>query len=386
MLASPWLPVPPVGYGGVENVIDPLIPEFEANGASVELFTVGDSTVPATKMHSLYDTGQHEFIHRPYYDALPIIAAHLLYALNAIEKDGGFDLIHDHNFYIGPLLYAFCRKSLPPIIHTLHGPPFTTPDRLQMGIPDNMPMWRQYGAITNDRLHFVPISKTLADAAPKELKRLMLPVVHNSVNVCDFPFVAKKKDYFLTLARFHPDKGQAIAVKACLDLGVPLKMAGGVGDLRRPKQILLELANPLSKYRTLADFRYFSDQIFPYLDETIESVGDVSGERKLGLVSNAKALLAPIQWEEPFGMAVIEALACGTPVIAMDRGAMSEIIEHGVNGYLVHNITELKKYMKRIDQIDPEVCRESVIRKFSARVLAKQYLQRYRYVINKHKK
>jgi glycosyltransferase involved in cell wall biosynthesis len=383
MLAPPWLPIPPVGYGGLENVIHALVPELLKSDVEVELFTIGDSTVPATGKHFLYESGQYEHIHKPYYDSLPITIAHMLDALRAIREDGKFDIIHDHNPYIGPAIFAYVCEGLPPVIHTLHGPPFTTPDRLEMGIPDNLPMWRQFKDV--NRLYFVPISQALANGAPKEMAKHMLPVVHNSVNVCDFPFVAQKQDYFMTLARFNEDKGQHIAVEACLDLGYSLKMAGAVGGIGNPGKVLMELANPLSKYRSLNDFRYFSDKVFPYLlDGQIENIGDISGKRKMDMIGNSRALLFPIQWEEPFGMAAIEAMACGTPVVAMNRGAMPEIIDHGVNGFLAKNKTEFKKYMQQIDQIDPQACRDSVERKFSAQVLAKNYLKLYKRIAQKH--
>jgi glycosyltransferase involved in cell wall biosynthesis len=140
----------------------------------------------------------------------------------------------------------------------------------------------------------------------------------------------------------------------------------------------MELANPLSTYRGLSDFRYYSDKIFPFLDHgKIDYVGEVSGDRKLKFIGQAKALLFPIQWDEPFGMAPIEALACGTPVIAMARGALPEIIEHGVNGFLAKTEAEFKHYMTRIDEIDPAACRKSVEDKFSASLMAKRYLERY---------
>ena len=384
MLAPPWLPIPPVGYGGIENVIHALVPELLKNGDEVELFTIGDSTVPSTKKHFLYQSGQYEHIHKPYYESLPITVAHMLEAIRIIKADGGFDIIHDHNPYIGPALFTYSCADLPPVIHTLHGPPFASTDRLQLGIPDSTPMWQQFKDA--EKLYFVPISKSLASGAPKELNKRMLPVVHNSVNVCDFPFAEKKGDYFMTLARIGPDKGQAIAVQACIELDYPLKMAGSLVDISKPTQVLLELANPLSRYRGLPDFRYYSDHIFPYLLEgMIENVGDVSGQRKMDLIGGARALLFPIQWEEPFGMAAIETLACGTPVVAMNRGAMPEIIEHGVNGFLAKDYAQFKRYMKRVDEIDPQACRDSVERKFSAQVLAKKYTTLYKRVIKKHK-
>lgn len=243
-------------------------------------------------------------------------------------------------------------------------------------------MWRQFRP--NNKLFFVGISKALSQRAPKNMYKQLLPCVHNAVDTDQFPFTDKKSDYFITLARFHPEKGQHIAVRACKDLGYKLKMAGGVGDIMQPHKLMLELANPLSKYRGLIDFRYFSDEIFPHLEHgVIEHLGEVNGQRKLDIVRRAKALLFPIQWEEPFGMAPIEALACGTPVIAMARGALPEIIEHGVNGFLAKNEKEFRQYMARIGEIDPAKCRESVERQFSAATMAKGYLDRYRTAIKR---
>jgi glycosyltransferase involved in cell wall biosynthesis len=159
-------------------------------------------------------------------------------------------------------------------------------------------------------------------------------------------------------------------------------MAGGVGDLMSAKKLILEIGNPLSTYRSLLDFRYFSDKIFPFLQSgQIEHVGEVSGQHKLEFISKARALLFPIEWNEPFGMAAIEALACGTPVVSMARGALPEIITHGVNGYLANTEKEFKFYMRKIDEIDPAACRQSVERKFSGRVMAKNYLARYQKVL-----
>ncbi len=387
MIAPPWLPVPPVGYGGIENVLAVLVPALMELGAEVELFTVGETTLKATKNHSLYETGQYKYIHHPMYDALPITVAHSLFAVNKILDTGDFDIIHSHNGYIDIAIAAYAN-NLPPIVHTLHGPPFTTDDRLALDLPDNLPMWRQVGLsqkrTTNKNLFVVGISRALTKNAPAALKPIMLKPVHNGVDPVQFPFVSNKSDYFATLARSHPDKGQGIAVRACFKLGYKLKLAGVVGSMSRPKQVMLELANPLSPYRSLIDFRYFSDQIFPYLDDgQIEYVGDLSGQNKLDFLSHARALLFPIQWEEPFGMAPIEALACGTPVIAMARGALPEIIEHGVNGFLANNEDEFEHYMQRADEIDPTACRKSVEDKFSAECMAKAYLDRFQYVLKK---
>lgn len=381
MIAPPWLPIPPVGYGGIENVLTALIPALQDLDVDVELFSTGDSTIEGCKNHWLYKTGQYHYIHRPAYDSLPIAIAQVLFALNEIRRDGAFDIIHDHNGFIGPMALSYAGSQLPPAIHTLHGPPFSTADRIKQDLPDNLPMWRN---MTGEHpLFLVPISKALAQGAPKALKPALLSPVHNSIDASLFPYVAQKDDYFITLARFHPEKGQAVAVRACLELGYKLKMAGGVGDITSPKKMILELANPLSTYRGLVDFRYYSDQIFPHLlDGSIDYVGEVRGQQKLNFISRARALLFPIAWEEPFGMAPIEALACGTPVIAMARGALPEIIQHGVNGFLAKNETEFKKYMQRIDEIDPAACRKSVEKNFSAKTMAERYVKHYQKVID----
>lgn len=376
MIAPPWLPIPPIGYGGIENVLAVLVPELRKLDIDVELFTIGDSKIRATKKHWLYKTGQYSNIQRPYYDALPLLVAHISAVLNTIRKDGGFDLIHDHNPYIGPAMLAYADNSLPPVLHTLHGPPFTTPDQLAIGVPDNLAMWRQLAR--SDRVKYVNISQAARKGTPRHMLPHLLKPVHNGIEVDDFPFVTDKDDYFITLARFHPNKGQAIAIDACQKEGVRLRMAGVVGDMARPKQVMMELANPLSSYRNVADFRYFSDRVFPHLEDgLIEYVGDLADGPKLKFLSRARALLFPIQWEEPFGMAVIEALACGTPVIAMERGAMPEIISHGRNGFLAHTKREFREYIRRIGDIDPADCRASVEQKFSGEAMAREYLERY---------
>lgn len=380
MIAPPWLSIPPKGYGGIEAVLDGLISGLKKRGIKVELFSVGQTKIRGVKVHSIYETGQYDQIHKPMYEALPIIASHLQFALNTIKADGRFDVIHDHNGFLGPqvLGWATQDKSMPPSIHTLHGPPFSNEDMLNQGLPDNRPMWQQLAALKSNS-YIVGISSSLMANAPEQLKSTILPTVYNAVDVNNFPFVTNKKNYFFTLARFSRDKGQHIAARICVKQGYNLRMAGTVAGIETAKSLSMELANPLSPYRHAVDFRYYSDQILPYIinNNNIVYLGNISGKRKLTLMSNAKALLFPIDWEEPFGMAVIEALACGTPVVAMNRGAMPEIITHGVNGFLAETEAEFAEYMGRVNEINPEACRQSVIDKFSADVMAGAYIDRY---------
>ncbi len=386
MIAPPWLKVPPTGYGGIEAVLDGLITGLKRQDVTVELFSIGPTKISGVTVHSLYKAEQYQHIYKPMYEAMPIAAAHLQYALNAIKKDGHFDIIHDHNGFMGPQVLAWATSDpvMPPVIHTLHGPPFTNRDMLKGGLPDNGPFWQQFAAM-DSRVYLVGISNALMRPALPALRRRILPTVYNAVDVCNFQFLDKKKGYFFTLARFSRDKGQHIAAKLCVKLGYELQMAGSVADITSPKQLSLELANPLSPYRQVPDFRYYSDEILPYTikSKRIKHLGDISGARKQRLMSNAKALLFPIAWDEPFGMAVIEAMACGTPVVAMNRGAMPEIIQHGVNGFLANSEQEFAEYMQRVDEIDPYECRRSVETHFSADVMAKQYVERYHEAIRR---
>lgn len=384
MIAPPWLEIPPKGYGGIEHVLAVLVPELVKQGVEVELFTIKGSTVQASKIHYLYKTEQMPLIHSPWYDAAPIVIAHLQHALNTIRKDGGFDIIHDHNNFLGPLALVDSNNGLPPAIHTTHNPRFSTPDVKGYSDPilDNRLMWKKFSEA--QKLHFVGLSKYLTKSAPREMKSRLLKPVHNAVDLDEFPLVKKKHKHFITLARFHPEKGQSIATRACKELGYPLKMAGNVAGIGTSKKLMLELANPLSKFRGVTDFRYFSDHIFPHLEKNrIEFVGEVKSQRRINFISKARALLFPIRWHEPFGMAVIEAMACGTPVIAMNKGAMPELIDHGVSGFLANNEREFKEYMQRVDEIDPEQCRQKVIDHFSGPVMAQNYIKRYREVIDK---
>jgi glycosyltransferase involved in cell wall biosynthesis len=221
---------------------------------------------------------------------------------------------------------------------------------------------------------------------PSTLGDNMLDTVHNAIDLNDFPFVdrADKKRYFITLARFSEEKGQHIAARLCSKNGYRLRMAGTVATISSVRRLLLELANPVSRYRSDRDFRYYSNMVLPYVlrNPRITYSGSVSGRQKMKFISEARALLFPITWEEPFGLAVIEALACGTPVVAMNHGAMPEIIDHGVTGFLANSEEEFESYMRQVDDIDPAACRRSVEEKFSGHRMAESYLERYKTTIS----
>lgn len=388
IIATPWLTIPAKGYGGIEMVLDGLVKELVKQGVEVEVFGVTKRSLHGAKVHPITKEAQFRHIHDPWYKVLPLVGGHVQDALKRIEADGKFNVIHDHNGHIGPqvLSWATRLQNLPPAIHTLHGPPFTTDEEAANGDADNRPFWKQLG--NGHHMYLVGISDALMKTAPSDIKPHILDTVYNAVDVREFPYVEEKKNYFITLARFNEHKGQDIAAKLCHKLHYRLRMAGTIGDIETQRKLLLELANPMSKYRQHDEFRYYSDKILSYVirNPRITYSGNMAGKKKLKFISEAKALLFPIRWDEPFGMAVIEALACGTPVVAMRKGAMPEIIEHGVNGFLADTEEEFAEYMQRVDEIDPADCRMSVKQKFSAEVMASNYIERYKEVIKRAKK
>ena len=388
MIAPPWLALPITGYGGIELVLEGLIDGLLAQGIEVELFGNGAHKIRGVKTHSLYKEEQFHHIHQPYYETSPILQAHLTFALNKIREDGNFDIIHDHNTIIGPTFFAQASQlpGVPPVLHTFHGPPFYDQSSHAKDSINGSAYLEQLTDM--GKMYMVCISHAMAKAAPKTIRPHLLPAVHNAIDVSHFPFRDKKKDYFITLARFTKDKGQAVAAKFAAQQKQKLKMAGTVAGMGNRNKLTLELLNPMSDYRSNHEFRYYSDKILPYVlrNPRITFSGSLSGRRKMKFISEAKALLFPIEWEEPFGMSVIEALACGTPVIAMNRGAMPEIIQHGVNGFLANSAEEFEEYVQRIDEIDPKDCRKSVEELFSAPAMAELYIERYAEVLKRAKK
>lgn len=387
IVAPPWLAMPIKGYGGIELVLEGLVKSLKKKGVDVELFANGEHTIRGIKTHSLYKTEQFGHIYEPYYESFPIVQAHLMFAYNKIKEDGKFDIVHSNVPHVGPSFWAMATrdKDMPPVLSTFHGPPFTGGTQHDIGATYNTDDLEQISGFNS--FYATCISDAMTATVPKNVAPRILPAVHNAINPDDFPFVAEKKNYFITLARFAPYKGQHIAVKGAIKLKKRLRMAGVVADIASNRKLLLELANPLSPYRSDPQFRYYSDKILPHVirHRHITYSGNLSGRRKLKFLSEAKALLFPIEWDEPFGMSVIEALACGTPVIAMNRGAMPEIIEHGVTGFLANTEEEFIEYMDRIDEIDPAACRKSVEERFSADAMADSYIERYQEVIRRHK-
>lgn len=378
MIAPPWIPTPPVGYGGIEYVVHHLVLELERRGHRVTLFATADSTTPASQLHHSFEVGQYARIADPLYESVGIPMIHVLESLDVIRRDGGFDIIHDHTAPVGSALLAHAdRATIPPSLHTLHGPLHTTSSDGRETIDDR----RCYAVADPARLAFNGISKSQVREAPRRMQDTLLEPVHNGVSLDEYPCVrGDGTGPYVTLARISRCKGHATAARLSTRLGVPLQIAGLVPGCADVAEM-----DAAPRASAGGDHAYYLDELRPLLAPgVVDLVGSVAGATKLELLQRARALLFPIEWDEPFGLAAIESLACGTPVVAMRRGALAEIIEHGVNGFLADDEDEFLSFMRRVDEIDPAACRRTVEDRFSTARMASEYERRYEQVLNRY--
>ena len=336
MLAPPWIPIPPPKYGGIEHVVALLCDGLVDLGHRVTLFAAPGSRSSATVREVLPRTYPDE-IGQSLYEA-----DHVSRVLRALEEAAAlgdpFDILHDH---CGFTAVAFADRVPIPVVHTLHGP-FTA---------DTGEFYGQH----SQNVWLVALSEAQQDSAPPGVP--IAGVVPNPIEVADWPFQPNKQDYLLWMGRFDDYKGAHRAIAVARKANAPLLLAGPI----QPGQEA-----------------YFSEQIEPHLDgDQVRYLDEVGGAEKEELLANARSLLMPITWNEPFGMVMVEALACGTPVIAFPQGAAREIVQHELNGFLVENEESMAAALADLDRIDPATCRESVATRFSPDTVAGGYLTIY---------
>jgi glycosyltransferase involved in cell wall biosynthesis len=367
--AGPWLPVPPPDYGGIENVLATLIPELRARGVEVVLCTVEESTVAVDDRRCAFPEGQFGRLAGPYAQVMGITHAHMATVLETLRSRRDIDLVHDHLEVVGPSVLGAIDGDAPPVLQTLHWDLRKHPEF--------------YGSFDGKgRVFFNGVSNAQLDTAPDNLRRQSLGAVHLGVDLPAHPFRADKGEDYLVLGRITHFKGQAVAARISKELGVPLVMAGPVAGVATPRELAAALEDPASPLHGYGDVRHYLDAVRPFEDgERIRWVGTVGGAAKSELIGRSRAVLMPISWEEPGATAAIEALACGTPVIATRRGALPEIIEHGHNGFLADDESQFARLLPRAGEIDPAACRRSVEERFSSGVMAEGYLRLYREVL-----
>jgi glycosyltransferase involved in cell wall biosynthesis len=332
MLAPISWRVPPRHYGPWEQFVSLLTEGLVARGVDVTLFATADSITRAR----LVGTAPTGYSEDPSLDAKVWEALHIA---AAFERAAEFDVIHN-SFDFLPLTYS--RLVETPVVTTIHG----------FSSPDIVPVFARY----NDIAHYVAISD-----ADRHESLEYAATIHHGIDTSEFAVGTGPREHLLFFGRIHPDKGTAEAIEVAERAGLPLVIAGIVQDEA-----------------------YYEELVAPRVDgERITYVGPVGPERRGELLGGAHALLHLVNFDEPFGFSVVEAMACGTPVIANARGSMLEIVRSGENGYLVASLDEAVAAVDAAAGLDSGAVRESVVHRFDAGRMVDDYLDLYRRVVSR---
>jgi glycosyltransferase involved in cell wall biosynthesis len=358
--------VPPLGYGGIENVIATLVPELRRLGVEVVLATVGESTLAVDEQLSVFDTGRFGLLARPYNQVCGIVPAHL-HAVRRRLEEGDIDLVHDHVEAAGLAGLAALGTGAPPGLHTLHWDLAKHPEL--------------YGTFDGgDRVRVNGVSANQLTHAPAALRAHAVGHVHLATPLADGADLrtpVAKDDYAVVLGRINPGKGQDLAARLAHSAGFDLVLAGPVGPYHRPEE--LAAAGPAAAQNP--DVRFWQERVVPHVDGArVRWIGTVTGQDRDDLVAGARAALFPLRWEEPGGTAVVESLALGTPVVGIARGCLPELIEHGRTGLLTTDEEELGELVAAAGTIAEGACREEAARRFTPAVMAARYLGLYEQV------
>jgi glycosyltransferase involved in cell wall biosynthesis len=329
MLAPIAWRTPPRHYGPWELVTSLLTEALVAKGVDVTLFATQDSITAGT-LAGVVPRGYEE---DPAIDAKVWEYAH---QAHLFARAGEFDLIHNQADFPA---HAYAALIDTPMVTTIHG--FSS-DRI-------LPMYKPF----EDRVQYVAISD--ADRHPS---LRYAATIHHGIRLVEFPFDAAGSDDLLFFGRMHPDKGAAEAIAVAEATGRRLAMYGIVQDAG-----------------------YYEREVAPRLSNRIVHPGAVGGTKRVAALGCAAALLHLINFDEPFGLSVIEAMACGTPVIAMRRGSMPELIEDGVSGFLVDSLDEAIEVVGRLGEIDRAACRRAVEARFSVERMADAYIALYERIL-----
>ncbi len=341
MVAPPWIAVPPPGYGGVEAVVALLSEALVARGHDVTLFAAPGSRSTA-RVYPLLEDAHPAEIGSSLFESDHVASA---WEQIDVAAEGGlpFDVMHDLS---GFTALAMADRVNVPVVHTIHG----------AFVRETKRFYRRHG----HKAHLVAISRTQAESAPPGVQ--IDAVVPNPIKVDRWPLRTEKQDYLLWIGRMDPVKGADRAIEAA-----------------RLADRMLVLAGPVQTGQE----EYFRKRVEPHIDgRGVKYVGEVTGVAKQELYANAAAVLMPLRWREPFGMVMVEALACGTPVIAFPEGAAAEIVIDGENGMLVANETEMAQAIEQIGSIDPERCRSSVAERYDIAITLAGYEHVYRRAID----
>jgi len=337
-LAPLWEAVPPPAYGGTEAVVSLLTEELVRQGHDVILAASGDSQTGATHL-ATYERSlrrAEELADRNPYDWM-----HIAMALREARE---CDIVHNH---AGELAMAMSHAIDTPMLTTLHC----------LVTPDTQFVWDRYAGAYNT------ISRSQRPPVAALGRARFLGHVYNAIDVDTFPFQAEKGDDLLFLSRVAPEKGPHLAVQVAKRLGRRLIIAGKVDAYDR---------------------RFFEEVMRDLIDgEQIVFFGEADATEKRELYRKAHCLVMPLTWEEPFGLVMPEAMACGTPVVALRRGSAPELIEHGRTGFVVDTVDEMVEAVSMVGAIDPRACREHVRARFSPEIMARNYVRLYEEIVDR---
>ncbi len=343
IVVPPWFEVPPKGYGGIEVLVGLLADGLVDKGHQVTLFTVSSSKTKA-HMFKVFDEEMRFYLDAPPSSFLNTALTHSLASYLEISR-GEYDIIHDNTWKEGLCSATFMDI---PVVHTLHGPFNEENKRFYSLFKDHL------------RIYFVTISNYQQTCLP-DLNYVAM--VYNGINFPEYPYSEKKEDFFFYIGRFNEEKAPHLACEVAEKFGGRLILAGKVNEK--------------------AERNYFDQYIKPHLSDKIEFVGELGqwSKEKMTLFSHGKAFLYPIQWDEPFGITMAEALACGTPVVTFKRGSAPEVVAHGETGFVVETMDEFVDAVKHVNEINPRKCRERAEKMFTARTMVDNYERVYMKVL-----
>jgi glycosyltransferase involved in cell wall biosynthesis len=323
--------VPPESYGGTERIVSYLTEELVRLGQDVTLFASGGSVTAA----KLVPVSERSLRSDP--TVTDPMTRNLVEIEEVLKRAEDFDLVHFHDGY---LHFPLARRLQIPTVTTMHG---------RMDLPDLVPVFREF-----TELPLVSISDQQRSPLPFAN---WIATVQHGIPADLYSFRPDPEDYVVFVGRICADKRPDRAIDMAKHVGIPLKIAAKVDKV---------------------DEEYFESEIKPLLDSSlIEFLGEVNDEEKNVLLGGARALLFPIDWPEPFGLVMIESLACGTPVIAFDCGSVPEVLEHGKTGFIVRSMPEAYEALQNVEKISRAVCREEFERRYISERMAASYLRTF---------
>jgi len=324
---------PPEKYGPWEQVASNITEALVDKGHDVSLFATGNSITKAKLEWTCKLPYEIDKANDPK-------VMECLHISHLMEMAGNFDIIHN-NFDFLPLSYS--RLIDVPMLTTIHG----------FSSSKIIPVYKKYNSSTS----YISISNS-----DRHNELDYMATIYHGLDPNNFTFRKEKENYLLYFGRIHPDKGTHAAILIARKAGLPLKIAG-----------------------LIQDEAYFNSEIKPFIDNNlVKYLGNVGPVDRDKLLGGAKALLHPIFFEEPFGLSVLEAMMCGTPVIAFNRGSMPELIKDEITGFLPDNISEAVLAIRELNKIDPKTCRALAVKKFSLETMINNYIEAYELVIENH--